>query len=147
MDLETAHLDGYRAEAVDEGNHVMILLRFYAGGEVQQEWPFRQIYEKPDGAHIPELTRETQLLKAIARFLTAGGNRDTVNFWGSILCELPLLESDMQLVAVESEETHVRTYLLPSGDYLRIIEDEVAETLRPHELLDHLDERDSPTPV
>ena len=43
---------------------------------------------------------------------------------------------DAELVASESEETHARTFLLPDGNYLCVVEDNFSEICTPDQLQD-----------
>lgn len=138
--LRTAHRDGYRVRAVARDNWLAIFICLIAGGKVVSRKRVWRIEEHDvDGLiqHYPEWNRRAKLLAALMRTYNEGADQDELGeaflaadaFRRKHAAEIPF-----DIVAVESEETHVRTYLLPNGNYLRVHEDEIAEELTPQQM-------------
>lgn len=130
------HLDGFRAEIVEEEHCLGVDLLLYQDGEESSRWRLAEF--EPTG--YSDARRLWHLLAAMARFATLGG--DTALFY-AIWENWPdvQLSPALPLLSVESEESYIHTYKLPDGNFLRVYEDETYEELDKmdlHELLEEL---------
>jgi len=129
-------LDGFRADIVEVDEKVGVDLLLYQNGEESSRWRLAEF----DTVEYAAARRFWQLLAAVARFVTLGGDTDTIyavwDNWPDVAVS-PVLP----LLSVESEESYVHTYQLPDGKFLRVYEDETYEELDRmdfHDLLEDL---------
>lgn len=130
------HLDGFRAEIVEEGAILGVDLLLYQNGKECSRWRLAEF-----GADEYSAARRFwQLVASMARFVTLGGDMNALyavwDNWPDVKVSLAL-----PLLSVESEESYVHTYQLPNGKFLRVYEDETYEELDKmdlHELLEDL---------
>jgi hypothetical protein len=130
------HLDGFRAEIVEVDEKVGVDLLLYQNGEESSRWRLAEF----DATEYAAARRFWQLLAAVARFVTLGGDPNTPY---AIWDNWPAVDVSpmLPLLSVESEEAYVHTYQLPNGKFLRVYEDETYEELDRmdiHELLEDL---------
>lgn len=131
--------DGYRVRAKETANTLTIALVFVQNGKVEAKHEIWRINGSPESliSILPEWRRREKLLAALMRNINEGGDRLELNQCLDAVLEFvgtAGAETQLQVVAVESQESHVRTFLQADGSYLRIIEDEVAEELSPEEI-------------
>lgn len=139
-DLRFAHRDGYRVRAVESENRLSLYACLVARGKViarRRVWQVQEDDSEQLYLHYPEWNRRKKLLAALLRAFNEGANMDEV---GDLYLAAHKArdkfgaEIPHQVVAVDSEETHVRTFLLESGKYLRVIEDDTSEVMTPEEM-------------
>jgi len=130
------HLDGFRAEIVEVDEKVGVDLLLYQNGEESNRWRLAEFA----AIEYAAARRFWQLLASMARFVTLGGDPNTMyavwDNWPDVG-----LSPTLPLLSVESEESYVHTYQLPNGKFLRVYEDETYEELDRmdlHELLEDL---------
>jgi hypothetical protein len=139
----TAHLDGYRitTETAETGllTRVDFHLDWLQGGLRERRELLASLTFETLAAveHLPIVERERKVLAAMVRYFNEGGDRER-------LCELYAAAQScvancgatVQLspACIESEETHARTFRLPDGRYLRIVEDDFSEVMTVDEL-------------
>lgn len=137
-ELETAHRDGYRVVTETTEADQQFRVDFYlnyiqAGLCVRSEHLATRRF--PASQHVEELPlieRERKLLAAMARFFNEGGDRDRFDVLGPALRNcVGQCGATVQLspACIESEETHARTFRLPDGQYLRVVEDAFSEVM------------------
>jgi hypothetical protein len=141
--LATSHYDGYRIHSVaderpDGGAFLSLQLYYLYGNKLQ--WK-RMLWEKQCDkpmltAELPKFRRLEKLLGAFVRFFNEGGTTDVVLLLEEIARNHIQATVDAELVASESEETHARTFLLPDGNYLCVVEDNFSEICTPDQLQD-----------
>lgn len=138
--LRAAHRDGYRVRTTARELRLSIYICLVSGGKVVAK---RRVWCKQENEpgnliqHFPEWNRRAKLLASMVRVFNEGGSPDELGeaflaadaFRGKHPAEIPF-----PAVAIESEETHVRTFLMDDGNYLRISEDEFVEELTPQEM-------------
>jgi hypothetical protein len=130
--------DGLRVNEEVSQDEVNIMLKLFVGGEVQVDHRLRsfEVSHTDPAAAVPAVCRYAKMAAAIARFLNEGGDLHEVYGVFDILQSLNIHpEVTMDLVCIEVEETHVRTYCKDDGNFVRIIEDEVAEEFTSEEML------------
>jgi len=130
------HLDGFRAEIVEEDESLGVDLLLYQGGEECNRWRLAAF----TATEHPAARRLWQLVAALARFVTLGGDPNILyavwDNWPDVA-----VSPTLPLLSVESEESYIHTYQMPDGKFLRVYEDETYEELDKmdlHELLEEL---------
>ena len=118
--------------------HLCLKLYYLYGNKLQWQ---RVLWDKHCDqpmltAELPKFRRLEKLLSAFVRFFNEGGTTDVVVLLEEIARNHVQTTVDAELVASESEETHARTFLLPDGNYLHIVEDELSEICTPAQLQD-----------
>lgn len=139
--LAASHFDGYRISAtasqVDASNVTRLRLAvcLLQGNTIQQTWVVwtRECDDDSLAATLPAFRRLEKLLAAFVRFFNEGGTTDVVKLLADV-ADCVTTSINAELVASESEETHARTFLLPDGNYLHIVEDDYSEVCTPAEM-------------
>ncbi len=139
-DFNTAHLDGYSVDTLETEDTLEIWATLVGEGEVKERKLFWRVSFPGTNKAVdfyPEYNRRKKLLAALLRALNEGG--EWVELHDAFNCAVECLEKfgariGLPVVAVESEETHARTFLLPDRRYLRVIEGEVSEVLTVEEM-------------
>lgn len=145
----TAHLDGYRiaTETIESGpqTHTNFYLDYVQAGTRVSRAPVTSMTCETLllVEQLPLIERRRKLLAAMARFFNEGGDRDELQ-------ELYVAAQHgvarhyatigVPPVCIEAEETHARTFRLPDGRYLRIVEDEFSEVMTVAEMAMAMDD-------
>lgn len=139
--LRTSHTDGYRilAEVTDRkngGSLLQLQLCYLHGDTIRSK---AVLWEKQCDAvsvvdELPGFRRLEKLLAAFTRFFNEGGSTDVVVMLEDIARNHITARVGAELVASESQETHARTFLLPDGMYLHVVEDQFSEVLTAAEM-------------
>jgi hypothetical protein len=140
-------MDGYRVLTEEREHELLVSLVFKAHGQVVQSL-LAGLLTQPVADDLalcyPAHARNAKLLAAMLRFFNEGGTQteleESYNYVQQFISDTGQTQLGLQLVAVESEETHARMYALPDGNYLRIIEDETHEVLSPEDVLRMMEE-------
>lgn len=145
-EFKYAHRDGYHVRAVEQDCSLSLVICLIASGrKVLQKrvWRISVTAQEEISQHYPEWRRREKAIAAMLRlFNEAGDGEELADCYlaASAAFEKFGAQVPHQLVAVESEETHARTFLLPTGDYLRIVENDYTEVLSPEEMQAMIDE-------
>lgn len=141
---DTAHLDGYRVtlEQLESGAATLCRIELaikYNGQPVKVAnlMPPQSIPTTDVPDHLARLGRTTKCYAAMTRFLNEGGTLTELRSMAACL-DAVLLQNQLLMqaepVCVESEETHARTFRLPDGRFLRIVEDAFSEVMTTEEM-------------
>jgi hypothetical protein len=142
----TTHRDGYRAVAVAEPTRLSLYARVILGEQILAErlvWQI-QAAESDIAQHYAVWRRMEKALAAMLRIFNEGGDDSelaALYVHVDALYEIigPVVEHP--LVAVESEETHARTFLLHPDQYLRVVEDDFTEIVNTDDIMRLIRER------
>lgn len=140
--------DGYRVRLVEHENRLLIYIALVAHGKVirrKRVWKCEPTPPKPIHAYYAEQQRRGKLLAAILRSLNEGADIHEVSeTYLSAQRVSELFAADvaagLQLVGLETEERHSRTFVCPDGNYLCVVEDDFAEELTPMQMQQLMDE-------
>jgi len=138
--LETAHQDGWRVVLEEEPQQHAVYVQLHVDGQPTEKHRLCT-FEIGQQRHLSYLAacRYAKMATAVTRFVNEGGALIDVYMLFNLLDQLDTkIEVPWTVVAIDSDEVHVRTYKLQDGNYLRVIEDEVSEQLTPEELLEYL---------
>lgn len=140
--------DGYRVRSIARDDCLLIYIVLVAQGRVirrKRVWKCELSPAKTRHAYYAEWDRRGKLLTALLRSMNEGADLDEVRETYLAAHRVSdLFAADvaagLQLVGLESEERHGRTFLCPNGNYLRIVEDEFAEELTPQQMQQLMDD-------
>lgn len=136
----TAAYDGYRIRVFEDSQSVLLDAQLVQGGRVVDGQVLEQGLGKSFeqiAAIMPGVERQAKVARAMLRFLNEGGDilelhslLTKISDWHDIVKASPIYP----LAGADSEETHARTFALPNGNYLYIVEGIEAEELTASQL-------------
>lgn len=136
-ELKHLHKDGYRVRLVEREAVLLIYVVLVARGRAirrKRVWKREPKGKEPISDYYAEWNRRGKLLAATLRSFNEGASveefRDAYLAAHKARSEFAAdVVAGLQLVAVESDEEHKRTFALPNGNYLCVAEDQYAEEL------------------
>lgn len=139
MDISTLHRDGWGISEIEgpDGSR-NFCLELLVAGDMLVSVPLKTF--PPDAAQ-PERERFFKFAAAMARFVNEEGDlEDAAAVLTAMANQDAEISTAMALVCIESEETHSRIYRRPDNTYIRVVENDFAEELSEHQMLNYLND-------